>query len=49
MKTSGYKPPVEGLSIGKNRSKFAVPNGVTDPELQSLSPFGSGFLASMML
>ena len=25
------------------------PNGVTDPQLQSLSSFGSGFLASMML
>ena len=34
---------------GASLAKFAVPNGVTDPELQSLSSFGSGFLASLML
>ena len=29
--------------------KFAVPFGVSDPQPQYLSSFGSGFLASLML
>ena len=40
---------VTPLGTAKLVVVFAVPNGVTDPELQSLSSFGSGFLASMML
>ena len=32
-----------------DKNEIRRPNGVTDPQLQSLSSFGSGFLASMML